>query len=631
MPFIPDEEQPDAFEQSSQTPTNLSNSSNPILNKLNDPNTPLNQKKAIVDVMKGEAQNQKGLLDKFLSSKFAAGINSVGDFFDKKVFFGKGGFGDISSKSAGRLAGDFAGTAVEATSKVLADTGVIDKPVDYGFQKDLDEITSSPSNIAKVWGMAALEMWPGGAGKGAIKEASTELASKIPGIGGGASKVVGGAFDVANKVIDPIKGAGSKAVNAIKSKISIPKIAEFFTNVAAKNFDFIKKNPELFAKAKDLAEDETIIPSFGKRLFDLSKNLSRTASNEWKATEAKILQTAEKRLGPAVKTLQQNVGNVLEENKIVSTVNEAGEKVLDFTKSSFSQNSTAQGILGRLQRIISTPAESVDDLLTKRTEVTDLVNEIGKTDRNLKRVVNNVVDTFDIALDKMTNGQSTALRESYKSKINPARKVMDAMTDSKGRFSLDRATNYVKQLISDAKFDSKEAVEELQKQLADAGISKADLTKEAQSLAVAKKTSQIAPPTGSRVKDVVMSYGITKIPIISALASPKFWAEAIERGGSKVSRTVLTKIANGIKDDVSKLLMQKVLTTSIDNAFTKNAEAQKSEQSNLPMNSDMPSPNFVPDEEQGTTDSTSPNEDTAPNENGVLDPNANENGQIFFW
>ena len=283
--------------------------SNPIIDKLNDPNTPPNQKKAIVDVMKGEAQNQKSLLDKFLSSKFAAGINSVGEFFDKKIFFGKGGFDDISAKSAGRLAGDFAGTAVEATSKVLKDAGVIDKPVDYGFQKDLDEITSSPSNIAKVWGMAALEMWPGG-GKAAAKTASTDLASKIPGIGEGASRVVGGAFDVAGKVIDPIKGAGTKVVNAVKSKISIPKIAEFFTNVAAKNFDFIKKNPELFAQAKNLAEDETIVPSFGKKLFDLSKKLSQTASNEWKATEAKILQTAEKRLGPAVKTLQQNVDKV---------------------------------------------------------------------------------------------------------------------------------------------------------------------------------------------------------------------------------------------------------------------------------------------------------------------------------
>lgn len=605
MPFIPDNQDTSPQDnQSSPTPippspqdaiTSLASAgggaanagtqaaTNPIITKLSDPNTPPSQKQAINDAMKGEAQHQRGLLDKFLG-----GLDSTANFFDKTLHMG-----DIANAvggTAGRIAGDFGGTAVENISKFTK------HPIDYGFEKDLNQSTATPADVAKTWGSLALEMWPGGVeGKSIAKEAATEIAGKVPLIGEAASKVVGGAFDVASKIAKPFKEAGAKAVSSITSQL--PKVAEFFTNVAAKNFQFIKDNPEIFAQVKNFAEDETAIPSFGQRLFDLAKQLKGKASDEWQNTEASILKSAEGKLKPGLEALQNAVADKFSKEKIIS----GAEGALDYTKSAFSQNSTAQSVLDRLYSIIKAPAETVDELMTKRSEITDLVGEVPKTARNLKRIIGGVVDSFDTALNTITDGKAELMRNAYKAKVNPAYQIIDKMTDSNGKFSMDRATQYVKSLMAEGKFDSKQVVEDLQKQLTDAGISTSDLTKEAQGLSAARATDKLAPPTGSRVKDVVFTYGIGKVPVLSALVSPKFWAEAIEKTGAKASLPTIRKTIGFLKDDITKLIMQKVVTASIDHALNNSDTSNNDTPIADSTYSNTPAPDFVPDENQNDT------------------------------
>ena len=81
-----------------------------------------------------------------------------------------------------------------------------------------------------------------------------------------------------------------------------------------------------------------------------------------------------------------------------------------------------------------------------------------------------------------------------------------------------------------------------------------------QALGTALKLSKIAPATGSRIKDVVFSMGIAKIPFLAALVSPKFWGNVLTKPAtSKEVVKQSNRFKELLKEPLTQIILQRML------------------------------------------------------------------------
>lgn len=177
----------------------------------------------------------------------------------------------------------------------------------------------------------------------------------------------------------------------------------------------------------------------------------------------------------------------------------------------------------------------VDDLLTRREALSTIIQDIPLNERNLRRIVGEMQKSFDSTLDDVLGKQASELREGYAQAIKPTQAIIDAMTIKQGgsrSFSPDRAKAFFQQATSDLKFDNRALLQELD------SLVGTDFAKTAEAIGLDKAISQLDPPTKSRIMDVAKVWVISKIPVLSAVVSPKFWGEIALSKGTKALNPV---------------------------------------------------------------------------------------------
>lgn len=358
---------------------------------------------------------------------------------------------------------------------------------------------------------------------------------------------------IVKPIIAPLISGIKLATKAIKSKVpKIENIASFLTGEKAKTFQIAKQQPTLFRKFSEFAEDENIVPVFGEDIFNKSKKLLKFASDKWKRKEANILRQSNPRLDVAQVDLIDSLDEVLSTEKISFSP----DLKIDLSRSAFAASPVAATTFKRLTSIINADIEDLGDVLNKRVALTDIISSIPKEEANVKRVVNNAKDQFDKILNKITNNKADKLRADYAASVSPARKIINQMTDRDGNFSQDRARTFINQSLSDIKFDKSKLIGDLQKELKKTKISKEDITGRLEVFGAAKALSKLTPATQGRIKDVIFSFGIAKIPILAASVSPKFWGKVLSKSPSDIE---VIKQSNKFKELLKEPLIQIVL------------------------------------------------------------------------
>lgn len=517
--FTPDAEQ----NQSTQT-------TNPLLMKLQDPNISDEQKMALIKAMKSESEDKRNLFQKAVD-----GFENI-----TNKTFGKAG--DFLFGTTARVGGDLIGMAGTGIKDLVTGdykkVGTKDYKKDV-FTQDFEKITSNPIEAAKNAAFVALEVLPGGK--------ITKGLKTIPGV----SKIA----EVTGNVV-------AKGVSKIKKILPpVEKVAEFLTNTKAKNFVFAKNNPELYQKMAQFADDETVVPALGEEIYKGAKNLTKIASDTWEKKQAQIINSVGNKFQAGLKELKNTMFKTFLEDGVKFSNNG-----VDLSSSVFSQNPTAKTVFERIGAIINEKSNKIGDILNKRVAITDVLASIPKEERNVMRVAGKIVNSFDNVLDNITGGQAKVLRESYAKTVDPARKVINSLTDAKGNFSMDKARNFVMQLASDTKFDSKNIVRKLELELKQKGLGSIGANVQAEAMGVAKKLSKLTPETGSRLKDIMFSYGLAKIPVLSAIVSPKFWGEVLSASpkSSKVLQQV-GKVKSLFKEPLTQIMIQNLVKNNLKN------------------------------------------------------------------
>ena len=372
-----------------------------------------------------------------------------------------------------------------------------------------------------------------------LKTGDIEEGKKAGKMGAGLSvtgKVIGGAW----KGIKDLPGA--------------EKIAEFLTNEKASTFQFAKENPELFNKYKQIAEDETIIPSVAKDLFDKVKSASKKVGAEWKTKEGEMLKTTEERLKTGAASMASNLRNKAQDVLKKEGINISGGKI-DLSGSAFSKNVEAKNLFQNIYDIMREPSKNAEEVINKGKSISALLK--ADVNPNIKRVAIGLKNTLDEHLSELTGGAYGEMKTAYKKGIDPVNKIVDSMsTKNKStgarEFSQDKAVNFVKQVVSDFKFDKKEILGKMQEVFKEKGISSQDFIKEMKGMSTAQKLSKTTPGTSGRMKDVVLSLGIAGHPLLGVLVSPKFWAGRMTEGAAE-------KTASAMKDLIAPMAIKKML------------------------------------------------------------------------
>lgn len=328
------------------------------------------------------------------------------------------------------------------------------------------------------------------------------------------------------------------------------KAAETLAGVSPEVMQTLKESPEGVRSAQKLLDQgEDIFPSIGKDIFDTAKKVYKTAQETWQSKETEMLSKAASKIKD-LKPLPDRISLTLQNEGIKTT-----EKGLDFLSSKFAQNPTAENALNRIHSILQEPSQSLEVLLNKRSAISNIQQSIPKNESNVRRVVGNVVKDFDAVLDDLTEGGSSALRSEYAKSVGPVKEAMAKLTDKKGNFSMDKGRLFVKQLMSDAKFDNTELIKKVD------ALAGSNFIDDVKNLGAARAIDKLTPDTGARIKDVLISYGVAKVPFLSALVSPKFWGEITLKGAEKAAKDTT-------KDALTGLILQNMLLRGAEKLYS---------------------------------------------------------------
>lgn len=335
------------------------------------------------------------------------------------------------------------------------------------------------------------------------------------------------AIDIATFVPGAAVKLGKAAISPVTkliSKVPVERVASFLTSVPKEKFFIAQKaGKESFQKALEFVDRPEALPEIGETIFKAAKALETSASEAWKKSQGRILTTVAPKLQQALTSARSAVKDELIEEGI-----QLKKGILNLADTAFSQNPEAQKTFNRIISIINEPSQRVEALLNKRSALTDVIENIPLAEKNIRRVASKIVNTFDDVLNEVSAGQINKLRSDYKKIVAPAREFIDLVTDNRGRFSHDKASLFIKQTMSDIKFDKRNLLLKID------NVAKTNFSILAQELGAARALSQLAPATSGRIKDVILSYGITKIPVVSALVSPRFWSNVLVKSKGAV-------------------------------------------------------------------------------------------------
>jgi hypothetical protein len=386
---------------------------------------------------------------------------------------------------------------------------------------------------------------PGKAALGAVETALTVLPVEkvIAPIGKGVSKIAG------------------KAAGAISSKLpSLAKVGETLSNVPAQSLERIAV-PEVGAKVKavrGMVDDKGAIADFGKSIYEAASGAYKKAIQEWEGKEMKILEKVGPKFKPGLAKVRDSITDIFEREGV-----KIGEGGVDVTGSKFSQNEAAQDAFQKVWNIVNEPLPSVAKLLDSREAITNLLSKDMKP--NVGRVVKEATGVYDQLLDDVTEGGAAQLRKEYAKVVDPAKKVMKQMVtkaDGRTTFSEDKAARFVEDAMSQVKFDRRELLSRLDK------VAGTQFAQDAEAMGLAKAIQHIDPQTGGRVKDVITSLVISKVPILSALASPRLWGELMLAKGAKAAKSAPV-VGEAVKaaDSFKSLLLQNILAKPLIQAW----------------------------------------------------------------
>lgn len=431
---------------------------------------------------------------------------------------------------------------------------------DFGYQagKVAKEIFVDPLARATIQpfveAKAGLEKAaPGGeTGQEAIQTPFGEVSPMVieQGKKGSSGKYVKEAFDVITSTL-PV---GKFAKTAI-SKVSKPlaeHVAPFLTNVPKQKYKIaIEAGKEAFDKAVKFVDEPANLAGFGDEVMKSANNIKKAATEAWEIDEKALITTLSNTFKAGVSKIDDAVTKTFGDDGISFLKTKKGYKI-DLRGSQFTQNPLAKEIFDRIISVIKEPIKEADQILNKRTALSDILNGIPKTERNIARVARNVVDQVDAVLDNMTDNGLTKLRESYHLKINPAQKFLDAVTDDYNKLSHDKAINFFKQAMSDVKFDKAEILQNID------AVAGTQFAKDVKLMGAANALNKLAPETGKRVLDILSSLAITKLPVVAGLFSPKFWGTTLLKNKAAQSS------AKQLYNYVTAIMLQVLLRENID-------------------------------------------------------------------
>lgn len=461
-----------------------------------------------------------------------AGALGAHDFADKvkkggQILRGKIGTPSNNWQKAGSFAGDVASLATPAGEEALAGKigSVLEKAPKIGKL-----VAGAAKTGIEATKFGLQEGLKTGSAKEGVKSAVTGAALS------GTGKIVGGAW----------KG--------IKDIPQAEKLAEFLTTEKASTFKFAKDNPDLVKKYKEIADDPSIIPQVAKDFFDKVKETSKKIGSDWKKTESDILKTTEEKIKSGAANVRSGLRNKAQEILRGEGISFSGGKI-NLSGSAFDKDKEASRLFQGAYDILRSPAKDTKELINKARSVGNLIK--ADTSPNVKRVALQLKSSIDEHLGELTGGKHAEMKSAYKKGIDPINKIIDEMsTKNKNtgarEFSMDKANGYIKQLVSDFKFDKKEVVAKMQEVMKEKGVSNADWDKEFKAMSVAGKLSRNIPVTGERMKDVILSLGIGNHPFLGLLVSPKFW-------GNRMTAEAAEKTASTFKDIIAPIAIKKMM------------------------------------------------------------------------
>lgn len=363
-----------------------------------------------------------------------------------------------------------------------------------------------------------------------------------------------GAFDLATtalpveKLLSPVFKPVTKLISKLgpaKAKM-VATGAETLANISPEKTKTLREMPELVRAAQEtLQGGEAALPAIGEEVFRAAETSYKGAQKAWSVAEKNLLDTFGDKLDDAAKSVRSRVAGVFGEEGIKLT-----DRGVDLTGTGLSRNSTAQRVLDDIVSIISEPTTGSASFLNKRVAITNIMEEIPLEAKSVRRMASKVVSKFDEVADEVTEGGAQALRGEYARIAEPTKKILKGLTDTDGRFSMDKARLFVNRAMSDVRFDDTALLGRLDE------VAGTGFAKQVKALGAAKAIDRLDPVTSGRVLDVLKTFVIAKLPLASAIVSPKVWGEAILRGAEKAAKIPGVEKT---KDIMTQLIKQNVL------------------------------------------------------------------------
>lgn len=314
-----------------------------------------------------------------------------------------------------------------------------------------------------------------------VGEAGTEAA-----LGGAISGLTAGALKGAGKAVE--KGVKNVTTEAAKDMVRktfpfLTNIAKTDTNWAVQNAGRVVPKMKMVAEAIHNGEDQGAIESV------LRQDLLKTAKNVF----ARAKQTAEKDYDSAVASIVKknpNAKGSLEamRGSVRALSKEAGEAVTpdeDFA-------------LKALYKTIDDHSDgSVGGFIGLKRKLFPII-ERTEQGSPARRIANLMYQEVDNELDRMTNGAMKPVNEAYRNFKDAAFEVKPIWSDAAKE---DTQRNFVANLSGQAKTGSMSAIKRLE-ELAGTGD---NLAQEIRATKIAKAMNWEKAPTGSRMRDILVS------------------------------------------------------------------------------------------------------------------------------
>lgn len=353
-----------------------------------------------------------------------------------------------------------------------------------------------------------------GPGETAIQAGSMYLEAGAP----GATKLIG-------KVLNKVGGTWSKW-GELLSNVPARTLEKAATPGMATKIEQVRK--------MSVAETPDDIVEMGEGAFKQAKALRQRAMAAYGKAKNFIIGNKQGEIVQRSQEFVDNTVGVLQKNKI-----KIGSDGVDLVGSSFEGSSSAKGHLDRAYKIMSRPvvdgAEAVDDLLTRREAITGILDDIPLTEKNLRRVIGEMVSSFDTTLESVIGKGAKTLRAKYAKSLSASNPIIKSMTEvtERGRtFSANKTLAFMKKASTEAGFDQRKILRELD------DVVGTDFAETAEAVGIQKAIDRLDPVTGSRYLDVVKALiARTSMGALLPMFSPRFWGTIAVKKGMALSET----------------------------------------------------------------------------------------------